>query len=89
MAFKKKKKDSGDTASYVCIRECFDRGRVWTTIGKAVRKKDYFLEVDKDEKVSPKNFMKVEKDPGLEKKKEEKPKALSTMQNKPGDEFLT
>lgn len=75
-----------EKVTYVCIRRCFDHGRVWLPIREAVRKKDYLLEVGADVKVSEKNFMKVDEIPDPEPPEEPEGVALSDVQT---DEMLS
>lgn len=71
------------TKKYVCIRRCFDFGRVWKPRKESTKEKDYLLVTDKP--VSEKNFMEVDKAPELPSAEPEKGKALSEHK---ADEFL-
>ena len=64
-----KSKAKAKVVKYVAIRECFDFGRLWLPMSKAVQEKDYLLQVGADVKVSEKNFMQVKDAPALSSQK--------------------
>lgn len=83
-----KSKAKAKVVKYVAIRECFDFGRLWLPMSKAVQEKDYLLQVGADVKVSEKNFMQVKDAPALKQPEAPETKAISEVKAKTGDEFL-
>lgn len=76
-----KKNNKSKTVKYVCIRRCYDRGRMWKPMAEAVHEKDYLLVVASGEKVDKNNFMKVAAKPEKKETPEEEKVALSDIQD--------